>query len=158
MGEVMLTVPARFLGYFRRAAISEVEFCGRWVEGMAQENLRAYEASDAPPDYKAEDIRGSFKCLCEDMGILDQLLGVAAGPVKVTADASALAHVARAMADRVLSPAIAKQTNYEPFEDEEMAKVDELAAALRWAAKQAAHHNGVAGAELAERKAAGVSA
>jgi len=155
MGEVTLTVPAAHVDAFRLATIAEVRSGGEWVKGMAEEHSRSCATSDEPGSENLADVRGSFKCLREDVEILEQLTDVAPGkPVKVRADASALAHIAAAMADKVISPAIASETNVSPFDDENRAKVDALASALRWAAKQAAHHDAIARVELQTAKAA----
>jgi len=154
MGEVTLKVPAEYVESFRLAVLAEVHNGGEWVGASTEDLSRECATSDEPSKVNPGDVHGSLRSLTEDVEIMDQLLGVDGNnEVAVVGDASALAHVAEAMARQVIAPRIASEVEVGPFDNDIAKSMDALTAALGWAAGESARLHEVAGIELKRAKA-----
>lgn len=155
MSEATLKVPAEYVEDLRSAAVAEIGMDASWVVSSHEE----LERHRLKPDHVDKaidlaDVRGASRSVGEVLDIADQLFERAtARTLEVRGETSALAHMAETMADKVIAPRIAEETNTSPYNDEAVENIGALTTALGWATGEAARLHAVASAERKAEKA-----
>jgi hypothetical protein len=157
MGEVTLKVPAEVVDPLREAAVVEIGSTAEWVKSVQEELLRRCATGKATEGaVELADVRGSARCMSEDLDIAEQLFDAGIWRDRtLRGDASAFAHILQTLADKILAPRLNSETFISPYGPQTVEKVAALTSALGWAVGEAARLQELDRRELKAEKAAG---
>jgi hypothetical protein len=134
-----LAIPAAYVDDVRTATAYEISQATHAVFTELKAIREAGERGEDPAMHAA-DWRGAIRLLAQDGALLDQLEAAGDGEdFTASAEAATLAHIAEAMARKVIAPRIKGLLNFTPLDGKLAAELRESIARLTWAVDNAAH-------------------
>lgn len=151
MGEVAMTVPARYADDFRAALAHELGVEAGYVEKEREKFLEALTCKSGNADQLGADLRGAMKMLSRDAELLLQAGYEESGDVEISLedDLGTVAYACETVARNIVGPQLVEALEVGPFDSKYVPKLRDLVDRLTWAIDSAAELNG-----SFERKAA----